>query len=135
MIAPLLATATASAASAASTTGSTGSTLKLHVPPIRYLSILPPIIMIGGAVLLLALASLVSRPLRVRVATIGTVAIAGTAVGISIWQWFDVQDHGPHTYVANAVVMDGFSVLITMLVDSAMVVPALVADGYLRPEA
>jgi len=134
MIAHLLATATASAASAASTTGSTGSTLKLHVPPIRYLSILPPIIMIGGAVLLLALASLVSRPLRVRVATIGTVAIAGTAVGISIWQWFDVQDHGPHTYVANAVVMDGFSVLITMLVASAMVVTALVADGYLRRE-
>jgi NADH-quinone oxidoreductase subunit N len=127
MIAHLLAAATASAAS-------TASGGKLHVPPIRYLSILPPIIMIGGAVLLLALASLVSRPLRVRVATIGTVAIAGTAVGISIWQWFDVQDHGPHTYVANAVVMDGFSVLITMLVASAMVVTALVADGYLRRE-
>jgi NADH-quinone oxidoreductase subunit N len=126
MIAHLLAAAASGA--------STGSTIKLHVPPIRYLSILPPIIMIGGAVLLLALASLVSRPLRVRVATIGTVAIAGTAVGISIWQWFDVQDHGPHTYVANAVVMDGFSVLITMLVASAMVVTALVADGYLRRE-
>jgi NADH-quinone oxidoreductase subunit N len=83
---------------------------------------------------LLALASLVSRPLRVRVATVATLAIAGTAVGISIWQWFDVQDHGPHTYVANAVVMDGFSVLITMLVASAMVVTALVADGYLRRE-
>jgi NADH-quinone oxidoreductase subunit N len=124
MIAHLLATAAASTASGG----------KLHVPPIRYLSILPPIIMIGGAVLLLALASLVRRPLRVRVATIGTVAIAGTAVGISIWQWFDVQDHGPHTYVANAVVMDGFSVLITMLVASAMVVTALVADGYLRRE-
>ncbi|HEV3369794.1 MAG TPA: NADH-quinone oxidoreductase subunit N [Acidimicrobiales bacterium] len=132
MIVHLLATA-ASAASRASA-ASTASGGKLHVPPIRYLSILPPIIMIGGAVLLLALASLVSRPLRVRVATIGTVAIAGTAVGISIWQWFDVQDHGPHTYVANAVVMDGFSVLITMLVASAMVVTALVADGYLRRE-
>jgi NADH-quinone oxidoreductase subunit N len=129
MIAHLLA-----ASAAAASRASTGSTLKLHVPPIRYLSILPPIIMIGGAVLLLALASLVSRPLRVRVATIGTVAIAGTAVGISIWQWFDVQDHGPHTYVANAVVMDGFSVLITMLVASAMVVTALVVDGYLRRE-
>jgi NADH-quinone oxidoreductase subunit N len=107
---------------------------KLTLPPIRYLSILPPMIMIGGAVLLLALASLVSRPLRVRVATIGTVIIAGGALGISIWQWFDVQDHGAHTYVANAVVMDGFSVLVTMLVASAMVLSALVADGYLRRE-
>jgi NADH-quinone oxidoreductase subunit N len=107
---------------------------KLTLPPIRYLSILPPIIMIGGAVLLLAVASLVSRPLRVRVATIGTVIIAGGALGISIWQWFDVQDHGAHTYVAQAVVMDGFSVLITMLVASAMILSALVADGYLRRE-
>ena len=43
MIAHLLAAATASAAS----TASTASGGKLHVPPIRYLSILPPIIMIG----------------------------------------------------------------------------------------
>ena len=119
MIAHLLAAAASAASRRIGRLDRVGG--KLHVPPIRYLSILPPIIMIGGAVLLLALASLVSRPLRVRVATIGTVAIAGTAVGISIWQWFDVQDHGPHTYVANAVVMDGFSVLITMLVASAMV--------------
>jgi NADH-quinone oxidoreductase subunit N len=118
----------------ASAASSAAASDKLTVPPIRYLSILPPMIMIGGAVVLLALASLVSRPLRVRVATIGTVLIAGGALGISIWQWFDVQDHGPHTYVANAVVMDGFSVLVTMLVASAMVLSALVADGYLRRE-
>ena len=37
----------------------------IPVPPIRWLAILPPIIMIGGAVLLLGLASLVRRPLRV----------------------------------------------------------------------
>src|SRR6202034_718002 len=33
-----------------------------------------------------------------------------------------------------AVVMDGFSVLVTMLVASAMLLSALVADGYLRRE-
>jgi NADH-quinone oxidoreductase subunit N len=107
---------------------------KLVVPPIRYLAILPPMIMVGGAVLLLALASLVSRPLRVRVATAGTVIISGTALGISLWQWTDVQDHGAHTYVAHAVVMDGFSVLVTMLISAAMLLTALVADGYLRRE-
>jgi NADH-quinone oxidoreductase subunit N len=107
---------------------------KLAVPYIRYLSILPPMILIGGAVVLLALASLVSRPLRVRISTIGSVIISGTALGISIWQWFDVQDHGAHTYVAHAVVMDGFSVLVNILVSSAMLLTALVADGYLRRE-
>ena len=122
-----------SAATAAATTTSNAAD-KVAIPPIRYLAILPPIIMIGGAVVLLAISSLVSRPLRVRVSTIGSIVISGGALGISIWQWCDVRAHGPHTYVAHAVVMDGFSVLITMLVATAMLLTALVADGYLRRE-
>jgi NADH-quinone oxidoreductase subunit N len=121
VIAPLLA-----ASHAASNT--------IAMPPIRWLAILPPIIMIGGAVVLLGIASLVRKPLRVRVSTIGTVVISGGALGIALWQWSDVQEHGPHTYVAQAVVMDGFSVLVTMLVAIAMLLSALVADGYLRRE-
>ena len=106
----------------------------IAVPPIRWLSILPPIIMIGGAVVLLGVASLVRSPLRVRVSTIATVVISGGALGVALWQWSDVQEHGPHTYIAQAVVMDGFSVLVTMLVAIAMLLSALVADGYLRRE-
>jgi len=121
VIAPLLA-----ASHAASNT--------IAMPPIRWLSILPPIIMIGGAVVLLGVASLVRKPLRVRVSTIGTVVISGGALGIALWQWSDVQEHGPHTYVAQAVVMDGFSVLVSMLIAIAMLLSALVADGYLRRE-
>jgi NADH-quinone oxidoreductase subunit N len=126
VIAALLASGQAAATHAASQS--------IRVPPIRWLAILPPIIMIGGAVLLLGLASLVRRPLRVAVSTAATVVISGSSLGIAIWQWTDVQDHGPHTYVANAVVMDGFSVLVTMLVAIAMMLSALVSDGYLRRE-
>jgi NADH-quinone oxidoreductase subunit N len=118
----------------AATATASGASDKLTIPSIRYLSILPPIIMIGGAVVLLAVASLVSRPLRVRVSTIGSVVISGGALGISIWQWYDVRAHGPHTYIAHAVVIDGFSVLITMLIAAAMLLTALVADGYLTRE-
>ncbi|HEY3843694.1 MAG TPA: NADH-quinone oxidoreductase subunit N [Acidimicrobiales bacterium] len=107
---------------------------KLPVPYIRYLTILPPIIMIGGGVVLLAIASLVRRPMRVRVSTVGSVVISAAALSLSIWQWFDVQEHGAHTYVAHAVVMDGFSVLINMLIASSMLLTALVADGYLKRE-
>jgi NADH-quinone oxidoreductase subunit N len=106
----------------------------ITVPPIRWLAILPPIIMIGGAVVLLAVASLVRRPLRVPVATVATVVISGGALGVALWQWNDVAQHGAHTYVAHAVVMDGFSVLVTILVAIAMLLSALVADGYLRRE-
>ncbi len=106
----------------------------IAVPPIRWLAILPPVIMIGGAVLLLGLASLVARPLRVAISTVATVVISGGALGVAIWQWTDVQDHGAHTYIKQAVVMDGFSVFVMILVAIAMLLTALVADGYLRRE-
>jgi NADH-quinone oxidoreductase subunit N len=106
----------------------------IAVPPIRWLAIMPPVIMIGGAVLLLALASLVARPLRVAVSTVATVVISGGALGVAIWQWTDVADHGAHTYIRQAVVMDGFSVFVMILVSIAMLLTALVADGYLRRE-
>ena len=125
MIASLLATTHAGAHAASNS---------ITVPSIRWLAILPPIIMIGGAVVLLGLASLVRQPLRVRVSTIATVIISGGALGVALWQWSDVQQHGAHTYIKQAVVMDGFSVLITMLVAIAMLLTALVADGYLRRE-
>ena len=122
MIAPML---------AAATTHASGT---IAVPPIRWLSILPPIIMIGGAVVLLGVASLVRRPLRIAVATVATIAISGGSLGVALWQWSDVQQHGAHTYVAQAVVMDGFSVFFMILVSIAMILSALVADGYLRRE-
>ena len=53
------------AAHAAATTHAASNSITM--PSIRWLAILPPIIMIGGAVVLLGLASLVRKPLRVRV--------------------------------------------------------------------
>jgi len=106
----------------------------IHVPSIRYLAILPVIVMLGGAVVLLAAASLVKRPLRRRVATVATVVISMTAFGLAWWQWADVQSRGPYTSVAHAVVVDGFSVLVTVLVTAAMALSALVAEGYLARE-
>ncbi len=106
----------------------------IHMPSIRWLAILPVIVLMGGGVLLLGVASLVRRPLRTTVATVGTVVVSLAALACSLWQWFDVQDHGAYTTVAHAVVIDGFSALVAVLVSSAMAVSALVADGYLRRE-
>ncbi len=106
----------------------------IHVPAIRYLAIMPVIILLGGAVLLLAAQSLVRRPLRLRFATVSTVVISLSAFGLAWWQWADVMDHGPYTTIAHAVVTDGFSVLVTVLVTSATVLFALVAEGYLARE-
>ncbi len=106
----------------------------IALPHIRYLGILPELVMIGGAVVLLGGSSLFRRQTRVRVATVATVAISGTALGLALWQWSDVQSHGAYTTVDRAVAVDGFSCFVAVLVTSAMLVSALVADGYLRRE-
>jgi NADH-quinone oxidoreductase subunit N len=106
----------------------------IHVPAIRYLAIMPVIVLLGGAILLLGLQSLVGRPMRLRLATIATVAISLTAFGLAWWQWADVESRGPYTTIAHAVVTDGFSVLITVLVTAAMALSAMVAEGYLARE-
>ncbi|HUA95438.1 MAG TPA: proton-conducting transporter membrane subunit, partial [Acidimicrobiales bacterium] len=106
----------------------------IQTPSIRYLAIMPEIVMFGGAVLLLVVSSLVRRPLRTTVATVGTVIVAATAFGFAWWQWADVQAHGPYTAIDKAVVVDGFSVLVSILVPLAVALTALVGDGYLRRE-
>ncbi|MHB1584611.1 MAG: NADH-quinone oxidoreductase subunit N, partial [Acidimicrobiales bacterium] len=106
----------------------------IPTPKVRYLAILPELLMLGGAVLLLGVASLVRRPLRVRVATSGTVAVSAATLGVALWQWYDVRSHGPYTTLVHAVVIDGFSALVAILVPCAMLLSALVADGYLRRE-
>src|SRR6202034_2322090 len=106
----------------------------IHVPAIRYLGILPVIVLLGGAIVLLGVASLVRRPLRRRVSPVSTVVISLTAFGLAWWQWADVQSRGPYTTIDHAVVVDGFSVLITVLVTAAMALTALVAEGYLARE-
>ncbi len=108
--------------------------VRIATPHIRYEAILPEIVMLGGAVLLLAASSLVERQLRARAATVGTLAISAGALGVSLWQWADVTASGPFTAIDHAVVADGFSALINVLVSCAMFLTALVADGYLRRE-
>ncbi|HVC14118.1 MAG TPA: NADH-quinone oxidoreductase subunit N [Acidimicrobiales bacterium] len=106
----------------------------ITTPQIRYEAILPEIVMLGGAVLLLAVGSLVQRQLRVRVATLGTLAVSAGALGASLWQWADATSSGPFSAIDHAVVVDGFSALVNVLVSCAMFLTALVADGYLRRE-
>ncbi len=108
---------------------------QIRVPHINYYGILPVIIMMGGAFVLLAATSLVKKPMRVRVGTIGTVLISLTALAFALVQWKQVVVSGhPYTTVKDAVVVDGFSIFITILVTVAMALTALVADGYLRRE-
>jgi NADH-quinone oxidoreductase subunit N len=106
----------------------------VSVPKITYLAILPELILLGGAVVLLGVSSVIPRPLRAQTTTALTLLIALASLSASLVQWYDVTHHGPHVTIASAVVQDGFSALVAVAVSCAVFLSALVADGWMRRE-
>ena len=108
--------------------------LALAAPKISYLSILPVLVMLGGAVATLGVSSVLRRPMEPTAVTAMTVLTALGSLSFALVQWFDVADHGAHVTIDAAVVEDGFSALVAVLVSSAAVLAALVGDGWMRRE-
>lgn len=106
----------------------------LHAPHINYLTILPILIMIGGAVFLMILSSVVRTILGVRVGTLVAVATSIGSLVAAIVQWHLVDTYGAKVAIAGSVAFDGFSVFIQIAVSITMLLTALVADGYLKRE-
>jgi NADH-quinone oxidoreductase subunit N len=104
----------------------------LVMPKIAYLSILPVLILLGGAGAMLAVSAVWPRRFAPSTTTTLTVGVALAALVASLVQWGDIRHHGPHVAIAGAVVQDGFSVLISVLVTSAALLTALVADTWQR---
>jgi len=103
-------------------------------PKIAYLSILPELVLLGGAVGILVVSSLARRPMNPTVVTGATALTALGALSVSLVQWYDVVHHHGHVAVASAVVEDGFSALVAVLVSGAVFLAALVGDGWMRRE-
>jgi NADH-quinone oxidoreductase subunit N len=106
----------------------------LAPPKIAYLSILPVLVMLGGAVAVLAASSLQRRRMDPTPATVMTVMTTLAALSLSLVQWFDVANHGAHVSIDSAVVEDGFSSLVAVLVTCAAFLSALVVHGWMRRE-
>ena len=104
------------------------------LPKIAYYSILPELILLGGAVLILAASSIIRRPMAHNTATTMTLMTGLAALSLALVQWAQVQSNGPHVAIDGAVIQDGFSAFIAVLVTSAVVVAALVGDGWMRRE-
>ncbi|MFC0082270.1 NADH-quinone oxidoreductase subunit NuoN [Aciditerrimonas ferrireducens] len=110
------------------------TTGRLRLPHIDYLSILPVMVMLGGGVVILVWSSLLRRPLDVAWVSSLTVLTATAALVLSLFQWDSVLTSGAHTHIDGAVVMDGASVLIGVLVSSAVLLTAMVGDSFLKRE-
>ncbi|HXA34073.1 MAG TPA: NADH-quinone oxidoreductase subunit N [Acidimicrobiales bacterium] len=110
------------------------ATASFHTPHINYLSILPILIMMGGAIVLMGVSSLLRKIFGVGVGTWGTVVISVAALVAAIVQWHDVTTHGAKVTIAGAIAYDGFSVFIQIVVSITILLTALIGDGYLRRE-
>jgi NADH-quinone oxidoreductase subunit N len=106
----------------------------LVAPKIDYLSIAPVLVMLGGAVALLAASSLLRRRMNPTWATAMALMTTLAALSLSLVQWFDVANHGAHVSIDSAVVEDGFSSLVAVTVSCAAFLSVLVADGWMRRE-
>jgi len=106
----------------------------IHVPHIDYLSILPLLIMLGGAVGVMAVSSLFRAVLPVRAGTLMAAGVSVAALVAALFQWDRVMTHGPTVTIAGAIAFDGFDVFIQIAVSIAMLLTALVGDGYLTRE-
>lgn len=129
--------------SAAPAVGASGAVV---TPEIAWSALLPFIVLAAGAVILLTITSLAKRPPLKSAYAIYTVLVATAAMATSVPLWARVQGwtevgrwdvaapYGPFSAVAGAIGIDGFSVFLTMLICIAVILGALLADGYLRRE-
>jgi NADH-quinone oxidoreductase subunit N len=110
------------------------ATPTIHMPHVNYLSILPMLIMMGGAVMLMIVSSLFSKILSVRTGTLVASLVSVAALVAALSQWDEVATHGAQVTVAGAIAFDGFDVFIQIVVAIAMLFTALIGDGYLKRE-
>jgi NADH-quinone oxidoreductase subunit N len=125
---------------------------KLQLPSIEYITILPALILIGGALVILTISALVPRRMpeafwtTVTLLTCGATAIAAVAQWFSITggklfhvgflgiDGFDITQRGARPAIAQAVVLDGFSLWFALIAASCVALFALIADGYVQRE-
>ncbi len=106
----------------------------IHTPHVNYLSILPMLIMIGGALVLMTASSLFRKVMGVGAGTLVASAVSVAALVAALFQWDQISTHGPQVTIAGAIAFDGFDVFIQIVVAIAMLLTALVGDGYLKRE-
>ena len=106
----------------------------IEMPHVDWGGLSPLLVLAAGALLILAVTSLgLRRPPRSTWALL-TAATGLGALLASVVQWNRVEDDGAFGIVADALVVDGFSVFLTALVATSVVLAALLADGYVRRE-
>ena len=106
--------------------------MTLTIPSIHYLALVPVLILFGASLALLIATALVRGRLGSSVTTAVTVLASLAAFVVTFVQWSYLDAHGPSTTIANAIVLDGFSVVATAVIALSLAMAALVAHDWAR---
>ncbi|MGK2947225.1 MAG: NADH-quinone oxidoreductase subunit N [Acidimicrobiales bacterium] len=103
---------------------------------VAWSAIAPVLVLVGSALLLLVADSLSRRKAAPGIYALFTSIAAGGAIAFSLPLWDRVQDpeRGPYSTLAQSVGVDGFSVFLTVVICLAVIMGALLFDGWLRRE-
>lgn len=107
---------------------------QLATPKVEFSTVLPVLVMLGGAIALLIVGSFVPRTTRSTWAMWCTLLIAAGSVAACVPLWFRARDDGPLRVVADSVRVDGLSIFLSVVICVGVVLTALLTDGYLRRE-
>jgi len=103
---------------------------------VAWSALAPILVLVGGAIVLLAVDALTTRPLRPGVYALWTVVTATASIVAVVPLWNRVQDadQGPFSTLREAVGVDGFSLFATVAICAAVILAALLLDDWLRRE-
>jgi NADH-quinone oxidoreductase subunit N len=102
-------------------------------PSVEWWALSPLLVLLGGALVLLVGGALLPRWPRSLYAMF-TAGVGLAVVAIGFVQWHDITRHGAKKLVGDALSFDIFSVWIAITIGVALLMSALVTDGYLRRE-
>ena len=105
-------------------------------PDVEWVAVRPLLILVLAAMGLMLVTALTRKkvfdgfyPLVTSVA-----AIAAAVTTWPLWERVQDADRGPFTAMGGALGVDGFSLFLTVVICSSVVIASLLADGYLRRE-
>jgi NADH-quinone oxidoreductase subunit N len=109
---------------------------RIDTPSVDWGALAPLLVLMVGAALMLLVDGLVTAKVPPGLYAGVTVALALGSMGAAVPLWREVQDadRGPFGVLAGAIGIDGFSVFFIFVIGAAVILSALLADGYLRRE-
>ncbi|MGE0877040.1 MAG: NADH-quinone oxidoreductase subunit N [Acidimicrobiia bacterium] len=103
-------------------------------PEVQWASLLPPLILLGGALVLLVTAALSRRKPLSGSYALFTVVVAASAAVVAFFLRADVRDNGPKRLVGGAMMLDQFTIFVTIAICASIMLTALIANDYLQRE-